>query len=766
VLERGRRWGSAPGATPFPRKISFAAPDLLWGKDRGLFDARAQSRMVTVQAAGYGGGSLIYANVHVEAPAEVFDNGWPAAYNLNALKPYYNLVAYMLNLAPITMAPGGPPTKSAQMEAAARQRNRQAQFFYPNLAVNFGQPRDAFQGTINAAKKCNFCGECFLGCSDGAKHTLDMNYLRIAEVEGAEIHTECEVTSIARTVDGNYKVDWTDWSGSERTSRSDIAKTVFVCAGAITSTELLLRCRDDERRDAGPSLPNLPPTLGRGYSGNGDFLAFAFDTERPVNPYHGPTITSSLICDVQSGPERHWFMFQDGGYPQNLGRLVQKLNPCVPNQLRRRLDQVSELAELVRAIVPGLSMPGLPRPAPRVSRSAPANREDNVAVFLAIGRDNADGTIRWNPDLTRAWIDWDIKTNLPLYGEEERMATDLATALGANEAFSPLWRYWHLPISVHNLGGCRMSEHEGDGVVDENGQVWGYPNLYVLDGSILPRSVGVNPSHTIAAIAERNVAVAIKEIKSLASPWQPPQYGPAQAAAQPDPIHAKLPGNPGPPARKPPVTVTFHERLTSPLGDADLVVTQVTTPPLDQLVLDPSLPCTLEGQFSIKLKPRRGLELNAINAKIENGRLQLFVPGDDFYIREMRYEFNFEGNDERGRTQTYKFRGRKVLQDRTAEPLNLSWLRTAVGNVWGPLTTLHYCILDSDNKPLSTDPQELRITIGGVLDQLMSLNVPERGQLDKLGQKARFAKMFVSNVIDLFVRDRAPTRLLSCKKPK
>src|SRR4029077_437227 len=102
-------------------------------------------------------------------------------------------------------------------------------------------------------------------------------------------------------------------------------------------------------------------------------------------------------------------------------------------------------------------------------------------------------------------VNWDTPSNLPLYSAEGRFSTDVAEVLGGDVATNPLWRLLHVPVSVHNLGGCLMADLPDAGVTDPNGQVFGYPNLYVLDVSILPKATGVNPSHTIAAVAERNI---------------------------------------------------------------------------------------------------------------------------------------------------------------------------------------------------------------------------------------------------------------------
>src|SRR5271170_2862732 len=176
VFERGHRYPPAP----FPRDTKDILAGWLWQLGRGLFDVRALSEMTTVQAAGYGGGSLIYANVQMCPPRSAFDHGWPRGYSLDALAPYYALVSYMLDVKPITAA-SAPPKTTLMKEAAARQ-GRSGQFFYPNLAIDFGTPRETHENRFGAQQAgCDFCGECVIGCHTGAKNTLDLNYLKVAE---------------------------------------------------------------------------------------------------------------------------------------------------------------------------------------------------------------------------------------------------------------------------------------------------------------------------------------------------------------------------------------------------------------------------------------------------------------------------------------------------------------------------------------------------------------------------------------------------------
>jgi cholesterol oxidase len=518
VLERGRRYD----VNQFPRNWQNIADGWLWSEGRGLFDVRPFQPMTIVQGAGLGGGSLIYANVHLRASAEIFERGWPQGYSRAQLDPYYDLVAYMLDIKPITDSHYLPrPTKTLLMEEVAASLKRQQQFCLPNIAVDFGEPEKWHNNKFGAQQQgCRYCGECDIGCNYHAKNTLDFNYLKLARDLSADLETECEVKRIEPLASG-YKVFFTDYRVNEQL-RDVQAQYLFVCAGAINSTELLLRCRDEYR-----TLSRLSPSLGKSYSGNGDFLAFAFNTSKPFKPSSGPTITSGIVYSRNDAGFDNWFIFEEGGYPKEIGALVQLFNP------RRGLLREAEI--LSREVLHEIA-----RKETAAKLGTPDPESDNTAIFLAMGRDLANGVIALHHDLLQRYelrIQWNTSSNLPLYDAERRLAEDVARAMGGNMATNPLWHYLHIPVSVHNLGGCLMADSPDEGVVDANGEVYGYPGLFVIDGAILPKATGVNPSHTIAAVAERNIEGFIRKLKPG---WRAPEA--AKVSSITDPLSSiKIP---------------------------------------------------------------------------------------------------------------------------------------------------------------------------------------------------------------------------------
>jgi cholesterol oxidase len=507
VLERGRRFepGSFPRAGP-------ARPDVMDWHRGGTYDVRPLNDVLVVQAAGYGGGSLIYANVQMRPPPDVFDAGWPRGYTRATLDPYYDLVAHMLDIRPVEPDPatGEVPAKTRLMEEAASRLGRDAQTFRANIAVRFegaGEPaRPNKFGALQSG--CLHCGECDIGCNVGAKNTLDLNYLAVAESLGADVGTSCEVTRITLRDDG-FELRFRDHDDGEG-ERSLTARRVFLCLGAVNTTELLLRCRDQYR-----TLPRLSSTLGSGYSANGDFYALGLGVSPPFGATHGPTITTVCIHDRRDGDRRIWFAVEDGGYSTYLAHLAPLLSPTrVARLLGRELQ--GRLAHHAESFASLLEDEG-----------------DATALLLVMGRDAANGRIELGHPRHRLRVRWDTSSNLALYAAETAACRELVTALGGRLMLAPNWRFLGQPSSVHNLGGCRMAQSERDGVVDGEGRVFGYPGLHVLDGAMIPVAVGANPSHTIAAVAERCVEAAVRRLPGRER-WRAPEMAHAARLVPPE----------------------------------------------------------------------------------------------------------------------------------------------------------------------------------------------------------------------------------------
>jgi cholesterol oxidase len=487
VLERGRRW--EPG--DYPRTFGQSAA-ALWDErgSYGFLEYRVFSKIDVIQGVGVGGGSLHYFNVQLRAPASIFERPeWPASVTRPVLDRYYERAEAVMTPAPLIPPPGErlPPRTHAFLQAA------QSAGFQADLvpiAVHTGPARAHHESGL-VQQPCAYTADCLLGCRTRSKNSLDVTYLPMGERDGLEIrplHVVERLEPLGGGDPGGYRVRGRvidpQRPGWSEPFRVDTA-TVVLAAGVLGTVELLLRARDLDR-----TLPGLPPGLGRRFSGNGDMLfAGTRDTDMVVDPSHGPSITAGAF--VQPPGSRHLVQIQDLGYPP---ALLSLFDGTIPS--RARLRSVAHAAA------------GYVRAA-RGARSFPArslfggSAVPRFLPYLGLGTDAADGRLRLD---RHGWlrIDWDPAASLEMYDQMEEAMRTLSRALGGRYVRSAPWRApLRRLLTAHPLGGAVMGESPSSSVVDDRGQVWGHPGLYVADASIIPGPLAVNPSLTIAALAER-----------------------------------------------------------------------------------------------------------------------------------------------------------------------------------------------------------------------------------------------------------------------
>lgn len=485
VLERGRRWD----ANTYP---SVSQENWLWDekepeKQNGWLDFRYFGDMSIAAGAGVGGGSLIYANVSIEAKPEAFAEGWPEAITYDVLQPHYAVTGDMLNVQTLPDNQWTPRTHL--MKEGADAVGASERFKIVPQAITFNEQwhsdlPDAYDYShskrwVNAQGKeqgtCVHCGNCDIGCPVNAKNTLDLNYLAAAEQAGAEIRPLHHVRTIRALSDGRYEVVARDLDA--QCWRRFRANKVVVSAGSVGSTELLLRCRDQYK-----SLPKLSRTLGNRWSCNGDFMTIARYDDRTISPTRGPTITSAIdYLDGSDGGARYFV--EDGGIPDLLGNWLEKLGEdkrFSATRLGAALRQAGEDSDPFSAMMPwfGQAM-------------------DDPGGRFSLGR---RWYAPWKKDKLK--LKWDYrKAEKAVQGLVDRHLA-LTDATGGDPMVPPTWSWFKNLVTPHPLGGCNMADTIDQGVVDHKGEVFNYPNLYVIDGAMVPRALGLNPSRTIAALAE------------------------------------------------------------------------------------------------------------------------------------------------------------------------------------------------------------------------------------------------------------------------
>jgi cholesterol oxidase len=489
ILERGRRWNK----TTYPRKPTDG---WIWNNERfeeenGWLELHVFPHMAVAQGAGVGGGSLIYANISCEAPKNTFDHGWPKEITYNELKPHYDTVAKFMNVQPV---PDNQWTARMKlMKEAATNIGQGNRFQKLDLAVTFDQDWNYdLPDPYNPAKSkrftnqqgveqgtCVHLGNCDIGCDVDAKNTLDLNYIPWAEKHGAEVRPMHLVNNIEPSGDG-YRVYFDRIDGGQRIAGDETAKIVIVAASSLGSTELLLRCRDVTK-----TLPNLSPFLGHDWSSNGDFLTPAFYQNRDIRPTRGPTITSAInFLDRSDAGQSFWI--EDGGFPDLAGDYLQRLKTgeaSAGHLAKLLIDSIGHMLQ---------------------DRDQPFK---NVMPWFAQGVDAANGILSMHHDILTGKpclnLAWDIGKSKEVIEAIVSMHLRLAAATGGHPVVPPTWSLLNYLITPHPLGGCCMGDTANDGVVNHAGEVFGYKNLYVGDASIIPEALGVNPSRTIGALAER-----------------------------------------------------------------------------------------------------------------------------------------------------------------------------------------------------------------------------------------------------------------------
>ena len=525
VLERGKEY--PPGSfarAPMDFHDNFWDPSA--GK-HGLFNLWSMKGIGAVVSSGVGGGSLIYANVLLRKDEKWFvkedlGNGgyeyWPV--DRAQLEQHYDAVERMLQPQryPLEHAPYSDTAKTQAMRQAAEKLGLDWQL--PRLAIAFanpGQPPRPGEPLIEKPGNnmygvprttCRLCGECYLGCNFGSKQTLDHTYLSQARQRGAEIWSRSEVRSFTPRDGGGYEVsfvrhDPAHEGAARRTSSLPLVTltcdSLVLAAGSLGSTYLLL-----EMKRRNPAFARLGAPLGSRFSGNGDILTFIINSReddgkpRRLAAWAGPTITSAIrMPDTLDGEgERgRGFYIEDAGFPAFLAWIIEDGIPRA-GTIRRvfqfarrymarllRLDLNTNFGEVVADAIGDGKLTGTSLPLLNMGRDVPAGQ-----LFLNRSK-RLD--IAWDYDLSAGYLD-----------RVRNTSKQLAGALDGEFFDNPL-TYLHRLTTVHPLGGCPMGRNADEGVVDENGEVFGFPGLYVADGSVMPGPVGPNPAFTIAALADR-----------------------------------------------------------------------------------------------------------------------------------------------------------------------------------------------------------------------------------------------------------------------
>lgn len=484
VLEAGRRFADHE----FP-KTSWRIRDFFWAPQLGCTGIQRMHLLkdvLVLAGAGVGGGSLVYANtLYTPGPEFFADPQWADITDWQAeLAPYYDQASRMLG---VTDNPTMTPSDEV-MKDVAEQMGVGHTFRLTPVGVFFGDgpgvtSDDPFFGGVGPTRTgCTECGECMTGCRHGAKNTLVKNYLHLAERAGARIFPLTTVTAVLPRTRGGYLIE--TYRTGTRQRRTFTAEQVVLAAGTYGTQRLLHRMK------ANGMLPHLSDALGRKTRTNSEAILGAITDTTAQDFTQGVAITSSFHPDE-----------------------VTHVEPC-------RYGRGSNSMGLMQSL---LTTPRAGRARWQVLASEIARRPAEFARLLDVRHWSERGVI--------ALVMQTVDNSLTVVGERTRLGRWRLTTHQDDTAPSPtylpiahevvrriaeqidgvavgsIFENFDAPVTAHFVGGCAIGADPERGVIDAYHRVFGHPGLHIVDGSAITANLGVNPSLTITAQAERAMAL-------------------------------------------------------------------------------------------------------------------------------------------------------------------------------------------------------------------------------------------------------------------
>ncbi|MFD4607598.1 GMC family oxidoreductase N-terminal domain-containing protein [Streptomyces sp. NPDC058440] len=539
VLEAGRRFTRAT----LP-KNSWDLRNYLWAPKLGMYGIQRihlLGNVMVLAGAGVGGGSLNYANTLYVPPKPFFDDPqWRDITDWqDELRPYYDQARRMLG---VRLNPTTTPS-DVHLKAAAQRLGFGDTFHMAPVGVFFGDGEDAdgtttakagervadpyFGGAGPDRRACTECGECMTGCRHGAKNTLNENYLYLAEKAGAAVHPMTTVVSVTDDSRGGYAVATLPTDDKKKgAGRLFTAPRVVLAAGTYGTQTLLHRMRASGR------LPHLSARLGELTRTNSEALVGAQTGDRRYRKAtgkpradftRGVAITSSVHPDENT----HIEPVRYGKGSNAMGGLSILQVPYAEGSSR----VTAWLANAARH--------------PLLVLRSLSNRRWSERTIIGLVMQSLDNSLTTylKPD----GVGRGLLTARQGHGtpnpQQIRAATEGASALAAEInglAGSNVGELMGTPLTAHFLGGCPIGASSETGVIDPYHRLYGHSGISVVDGAAVSANLGVNPSLTITAQAER--AMSYWPNKGEADPR--PAQGAAYERLRPvEPRHPAVPAD-------------------------------------------------------------------------------------------------------------------------------------------------------------------------------------------------------------------------------
>ena len=481
VLEAGRRFSDKD----FP-KTSWRLRRFLFLPRLGLKGIQrihVLPDVLVLAGAGVGGGSLVYANTLYKPPASYFeDKQWNQITNWDAeLSPWYDQASRMLGVA---QNPYFSPSDEA-MKQVADQMGVGHTFKLAPLGVYFGdgvgiKSKDPFFGGVGPDRSgCLQCGACMTGCRHNAKNTLPKNYLGLAEKAGAKVFPEHTVTKVEQLSDGSWVITARKsgaWFGG---NRRFTAAQVVVAAGTYNTQKLLHKMKSTG------VLPKISDQLGKLSRTNSEALTGSIMPKGGTDFSKGSAITSSFFPDDHTHVEP--VRYGKGSNFMGLLQTVMTDSANIRDRRKQWLRQVITKPSLVLKILDV--------------------RQWSERTVVALIMQNVDSAISVTGKRGlfgfRLTSKNDSKTPNATYIPA---ANEVARRIAENNggiAGGHIGDLINAPFTAHFVGGCVIGESINTGVIDPYHRVYNYPTMHIVDGASVTANLGVNPSLTITAQAER-----------------------------------------------------------------------------------------------------------------------------------------------------------------------------------------------------------------------------------------------------------------------
>jgi cholesterol oxidase len=515
VIEAGRRFEDKD----FP-KTSWRLSKFLYAPRlglRGIQRIHVLPDVLILAGAGVGGGSLVYANTLYMPPDSYFqDKQWADITDWKSeLSPWYDQASRVLGVAE---NPYLSPSDEA-MRDVAEQMGVGKSFKMAPLGVHFGSgagvlEADPYFGGVGPDRHgCQQCGGCMTGCRFNAKNTLPKNYLGLAEKAGVEVFPELTVERFEELSGGMWKISArksSAWFGSKEVF---FAKELVLAAGTYNTQKLLHRMRDNGL------LPKISQSLGKLSRTNSEALTGAImPRNSEIDFSKGAAITSSFFPDANTHVEPVRY-----GKGSNFMGLLQTLMTDGSGAKERRNLWIRSAIKNPALLLKIFDV-----------------RRWSQRTVIALVMQNVDSSIKVSSK--KGIFGWRLTskndsdkpnaTYIPAANEVARRIADRYGGIAGGHVGDLI----SAPFTAHFVGGCVIGKNESEGVIDPYHRVWNYPSLHIVDGSALTANLGVNPSLTITAQAERAFSLWPNKGDLDPRPAQKSQYQRIEAVAPKKPF--------------------------------------------------------------------------------------------------------------------------------------------------------------------------------------------------------------------------------------